>query len=289
PPDSLYAALAALPPAAPEPAAGPDASTGSVTVDCGRNERGHRNTDNVVTSPGLVGGAHHTHDYVGNTTTDARSTAASLAAAPTTCAGGDRSAYFWPVLRRLDREGPDTGAHGGGRHGNTGRILLPSSVRIDYLGNPVSKVVPHPAGLRMITGDPVAATATTDARVRAEWGCSGSPRRGATRYPRCPDGGGPTRTLTFPSCWNGLHPDSEGHRSHIVFPAANGVCPPATFPVPKLRVTLRYELPGGVPYAVDSFPEQHRHPRTDHAMFVDVTTEARRTRIARCLNEGRRC
>ncbi|MFE7046471.1 hypothetical protein ACFU9X_46065, partial [Streptomyces atratus] len=34
------------------PAAGPDASTGSYTVDCGRNEQGHYNMDNVVTSPG---------------------------------------------------------------------------------------------------------------------------------------------------------------------------------------------------------------------------------------------
>ncbi|MFJ4685858.1 DUF1996 domain-containing protein [Streptomyces sp. NPDC088789] len=286
PPERLY--VSELPPAAPEPARGPDASTGSVTVDCGRNERGHRNTDNVVTSPGVVGGAHHTHDYVGNTTTDALSTTAGLAAAPTTCENGDRSTYYWPVLRRLDHPGPDARAHGGGRHGNTGRIMVPTAVRIEYLGNPVGQVLPQPEGLRMITGDPFAAT-LGDANARAQWGCSGTPGHATTLYPRCPDGQDTTRTLTFPSCWNGLHPDSTDHRSHIVFPAANGVCPPHTFPVPALRVTLAYDVPEGVPYAVDSFPEQKRHPTTDHAMFINVMTDTRRERIAACVNEGRHC
>ncbi|MEV7289130.1 DUF1996 domain-containing protein [Streptomyces sp. NPDC093252] len=288
PPADQYIAAAALPPADPGPALGPDASTGRVTVDCGRNERGHRNTDNVVISPGLVGGAHHTHDYIGNTSTDARSTDASLAAAGTTCADGDRSAYYWPVLRRLDAPGADADAHGGGLHGNTGRILTPTEVRVEFLGNPVGKVVPQPAGLRAVTGDPVAAT-TTDADVRARWGCSGSPGRHTTLYPRCPDGERTTRTLEFPSCWNGLTPDSDNHRTHLVFPAAGGVCPPATFPVPRLRLTLAYDLPPGVPYAVDSFPEQKRHPKTDHALFITVMTDARRERIAQCLNEGAAC
>ncbi|MGV9311638.1 DUF1996 domain-containing protein [Streptomyces sp. NPDC003691] len=289
PPDGAYLSAAALPEAVPEPRPGPDAATGSWTVECGRNERGHYNTDNVVTSPGLVGGAHHTHDYVGNTTTDARSTDASLAAGSTTCAGGtDRSTYFWPVLRRLDREGADARAHGGGKHGNTGEILVPASVRIEYRGHPYSRVLPHPAGLRMITGDPVAAT-TTDENVRARWGCSDRPGRFTTKYPRCSEGSELTRTLTFPSCWNGLHPDSDNHRSHIVHPAASGACPPATFPVPELRITLAYDRPDGRQFAVDSFPEQRRDPRTDHAMYVGSLPEKVRAEMAGCINEGRHC
>ncbi|MFE0421980.1 DUF1996 domain-containing protein [Streptomyces sp. NPDC058953] len=289
PPESAYAALADTPAAPPDAIRGPDASTGSFTVECGRNERGHRNTDNVVTSPGYVGGAHHTHDYVGNTTTSALSTDAGLAAGSTTCAGGDRSAYFWPVLRRLDREGSDARAHGGGRHGNTGEIVVASAVRIAYLGNPVGKVIPQPAGLRMITGDPVAATTTTE-HVRARWGCSTDPgRHTATRYVRCPSGSGVTRTLDFPSCWNGLHPDSPNHRGHIVHPDGAGICPPATFPVPRLRITLVYDLPEGAGFAVDSFPEQKRDPMTDHAMFVGALPDRDRARIAECVNQGRHC
>ncbi|MEU9605579.1 DUF1996 domain-containing protein [Streptomyces sp. NPDC048057] len=288
PPDSAYVSLADVPapPAAPPP--GPDASTGTYAVECGRNERGHYNTDNVVTSPGLVGGAHHTHDYVGNTTTNALSTDASLAAAPTTCRGGDRSAYFWPVLRRLDRAGSDAKAHGGGKHGNTGEIVVPSAVRIVYHGSPVSEVVPQPAGLRTITGDPVAAT-TTDEHVRAQWGCSNAPGRTTTKYPRCPSGSGLTRTFTFPNCWNGLQSDSDGHRAHIIFPAGNGACPTGTFPVPQLRITLTYDLPDGVAFAVDSFPEQRRDPMTDHAMSVNAMTDRQRAEVADCLNEGRTC
>ncbi|GLF94651.1 DUF1996 domain-containing protein [Streptomyces yaizuensis] len=270
------------------PRPGADASYGSLTQDCGRNEKGHYNADNMVTSPGLVGGAHHTHEYVGNVSTDARSTDRSLAAAATTCAGGDLSPYYWPVLRRLDRKGADRHAHGGGSDGNTGEILPPASVKIEFLGNPVAKVVPMPRFLRLVTGDPVAAT-TNDERVRAQWGCTGRPDRAGRHYPRCPAGSGPTRTLEFPSCWNGLHTDSPDHRAHAVFPAPSGLCPPATFPVPRLRVTLAYRLPHGVPYAIDSFPEQKRHPKTDHAFFVNVMPEQRLARIARCVNEGRRC
>ncbi|MEO3976441.1 DUF1996 domain-containing protein [Streptomyces sp. CAU 1734] len=284
-----YADIAEFPASPAAPPAGPDASTGTFTQDCGRNERGHHNADNVVVSPGLVGGAHHIHDYVGNISVNARSTERSLAGAGTTCVDGDRSSYFWPVLRRLDRPGADARAHGGGTHGNEGEIVRASSVSLEFLGNPAAKVLPMPRFLRLMTGDPVAAT-TADDKVRARWGCTGGPgRHSADRYPLCPAGSGPTRTLEFPSCWDGLHEDSRDHRTHAVFPAANGVCPPATFPVPRLRVTLAYDIPPGVPYAVDSFPEQRRHPKTDHGMFIHVMSDRQRAAVAECLNEGRRC
>ncbi|MFI6143979.1 DUF1996 domain-containing protein [Streptomyces sp. NPDC051109] len=270
------------------PAPGPDASTGTVTVDCGRNEERHYNEDNIVVSPGLRSGAHHTHAYVGNLSTDAMSTDASLAAAATSCRGGDRSTYYWPVLRRTDRTGghPHEGSAG---HGNTGEILPEAQVSVEFRGNPVGKVVPMPRFLRAMTGDAVAYTAASDADVRARWGCSGSPDRFTTRYPRCPAGERLTRTLTFPSCWNGLDTESPGHRAHLVFPAANGVCPQGTFAVPQLRVSLAYEVPAGVAVAVDSFPEQHHSPKTDHAMFVDAMTDAQMAAVVGCLNEGRTC
>lgn len=75
------------------------AGRGSFTARCGRNENGHRNSDNHIVAPGVSNGAHHVHDYVGNLTTDGFSTDQSLAAGGTTCQGDDKSAYFWPVLR----------------------------------------------------------------------------------------------------------------------------------------------------------------------------------------------
>ncbi|MFD8383014.1 DUF1996 domain-containing protein [Streptomyces sp. NPDC059679] len=283
-----YVEITAVSPAV-VPAAGPDASTGSFTEDCGRNENGHHNADNVVVAPGVVGGAHHTHDYVGNVSTDALSTNESLARAGTTCAGGDRSTYYWPVIRRLDRDGADAHAVGGGADGNTGAIVKPSSVRVEFRGNPVSKVVAMPRFLRLVTGDAVAATAGGDARIRAQWGCSGHPGRFTTAYTRCPQGSGPTRTFDLPSCWNGLATDSPDHRAHVVFPAVNGVCPQATFPVPQLRITVAYDLTHGTRYAVDSFPEQGRDPRTDHALVINVMTDRRMAAVVRCINDGRHC
>ncbi|WP_017237291.1 DUF1996 domain-containing protein [Streptomyces sp. SS] len=270
------------------PPPGPDASTGTVTVDCGRNEEEHYNEDNLVISPGLRGGAHHTHAYVGNLSTNARSTDASLAAAPTTCRGGDRSTYYWPVLRRTDRPGEHAYEKAAG-HGNAGQILEPAEVRLEFGGNPVGKVVPMPRFLRAVTGDAVALTAGNDENVRARWGCASLPDRSTTRYPRCPAGDRLTRTLVFPSCWNGL--DTAGpERTHLVFRATNGVCPADTFAVPELTVRLAYAAPEvGVPIALDSFPEQRHSPKTDHGMFVNVMTDARMAEVVDCLNTGRHC
>ncbi|MDX8035707.1 DUF1996 domain-containing protein [Lentzea sp. BCCO 10_0856] len=75
------------------------ATTGTFTVDCGRNENGHFNPDNFIAQPGVLNGAQHLHDYVGNLSTDANSNNKSLEAAGTTCKNGDKSAYFWPVVR----------------------------------------------------------------------------------------------------------------------------------------------------------------------------------------------
>ncbi|MET9608199.1 DUF1996 domain-containing protein [Streptomyces sp. NPDC006512] len=274
--------------AAPPPAAGPEGSSGTVTVDCGRNAEGHYNEDNLVVSPGLRAGAHHTHAYVGNLSTNALSDDASLDAAATSCVGGDRSTYYWPVLRRLDRPGSRPHESSAG-HGNTGEILPEAAVSVEFRGSPVSKVVPMPRFLRAMTGDAVAHTAASDADVRARWGCSGFPDRWTTDYPRCPAGDRLTRSLVFPSCWNGLDTSVPGHRSHLRFPAPNGVCPQGTFPVPELRVSLSYAVPQGAPVALDSFPEQRHSPKTDHAMFVNVMTDARMREVVGCLNEGRSC
>ncbi|MEV7520599.1 DUF1996 domain-containing protein [Streptomyces sp. NPDC091371] len=289
PAPSDYVDIADVSPStAPAPAAGAEGSAGSVLVECGRNEEGHYNEDNLVVSPGLRSGAHHTHAYVGNLSADAMSTDASLDAAATSCTGGDRSTYYWPVLRRTDR--PGTLAHEtAAGHGNAGEILREASVRVEFRGNPVSKVVPMPRFLRAMTGDAVAFTAGTDADVRARWGCSGSPDRSTTRYPRCPAGDRVTRTLAFPSCWNGLDTASAGHRSHLLFPGAGGACPRGTFPVPELRLTLAYEVPAGAPIALDSFSEQRHSPRTDHAMFVNAMADGRMAGVVDCLNTGRDC
>ncbi|ANN16594.1 hypothetical protein SD37_13620 [Amycolatopsis orientalis] len=99
----------------PEP--GRNASTGSFTVDCGKNENGHFNPDNFIAQPGIRNGAQHLHDYVGNLSTNADSNNNSLLGAGTTCANGDESAYFWPVVR-IDTEEEGEQSQGGQKQQN---------------------------------------------------------------------------------------------------------------------------------------------------------------------------
>ncbi|MFD1152568.1 DUF1996 domain-containing protein [Saccharothrix hoggarensis] len=284
--DSRTVAIDEVPVAVESPVTTSDASTGSFAVDCGRNETRHLNADNMVIAPGRPAGAHHTHEYVGNRSASAASTDESLAASASTCPGGDPSSYFWPVLRLTDRAGHDEHQPGGGVHGNTGEVLPPSGVRITFTGNTAGQVVPMPRFLRMITGDPAA---LTSGRGRARWTCSGFEDRHTDRYPECEPGRMVLRTFEFPSCWDGRNTDGPSHRAHVEFPGSNGVCRTGTFPVPRLRVRVAYDVPAGRPFAVDSFPEQLRDPRTDHAMFVNVMPVELMDRVTACLNTGRTC
>lgn len=232
--------------------------------DCGRNENSHRNSDNIVTAPGVAGAAHHVHDYVGNLTTDAFSTDESLQAGGTTCASGDLSTYYWPVLRVSHR------------------IVPASQVRIAFYGNDLTGVVAMPRFLRISTGDSRAMT-NGGKYARARWSCSGAPDRVTTRYPLCPEGQLVVRTFTFPSCWDGLRKDSPNHRDHVVFPAASGACPLKTFPIPRLEITVSYRLPPGTRYRIDGFPEQGGSPTTDHSDFVAIIPDPLMREILRAV------
>jgi len=270
PPKSDYLPIADAPKLPPAPAATPDASPGSYESRCGRNENGHLNADNVITSPGQPGAAHHGHEYVGNLATNAYSTDAILAAAGTTCANGDLSTYSWPVLR-VD-----------------GARVPASSVVVQYLGNPVGKVVGMPRFLRAVFGNSRALT-TGGGVSRAQWSCAGYPDRATPMYPLCPTGRSVLRTFEFPSCWDGRRVDSPTHREHVVFPAGNGVCPRDTFAIPRLRMQVAYAVPPGRSFAIDTFPEQLGSPTTDHADYIDVMPDDLMARVVGCLNEGRHC
>jgi hypothetical protein len=271
-----------------DPKPGRGASTGTFASLCGRNENNHRNSDNYIVAPGVSNGAHHKHDYVGNTSTDGFSTNESLAAAGTTCAGDDRSAYFWPVLRYRSKSSPDANAPGGGLDGNTGTILRPDSVQLQFRGNADSKVHAMPEFLRIITGDAKALTnGVTNAR--AAWTCTGFEDRATVKYPICPAGSKVERTLDFPSCWDGKNTDSTNHRSQVVFPKSDGSCWDETEAIPQLRITLTYDIPARALFAVDTFPEQKHSPVTDHADFTNLMPDKLMKMAVDCINGGRGC
>ena len=287
-----YVPVGAVPllPAAPRP--GPAASTGTFTAHCGRNAAGHRNSDNFIVAPGVTNGAHHVHDYVGNTSTDGNSTDASRAAASTTCTRGDRSTYFWPVLRDVRHAGHDAHRPGGGPDGNLGHVLTPAAVSLTFLGNARAPVRPMPSFLRIVTGDAKAVSNGPGApHARARWACSGTPgRASSTHYPLCPAGQLVRRTGEFPSCWDGARTDSDDHRAHVTFPdAGTGACPAGTVPVPRLVITVTYRVPAGRSYAVDSFPAQHRRAVTDHFDFENLMPASLMDRAVHCINTGRTC
>ncbi|USX52762.1 DUF1996 domain-containing protein [Lentzea sp. HUAS12] len=101
---SLFVDITKVKPNVKKPRQQNNATTGTFTVNCGRNENGHFNPDNFIAQPGVRNGAQHLHDYVGNLSTNADSNNQSLQAAGTTCKNGDKSAYFWPVVRIIDEE-----------------------------------------------------------------------------------------------------------------------------------------------------------------------------------------
>ncbi|UXI78449.1 DUF1996 domain-containing protein, partial [Streptomyces vinaceusdrappus] len=281
------------------PADGDGGSTGTFTTDCGVNENDLFNSDNLIAAPGVDNGAHHVHDYVGNQDNDAFSSDEDLANADTSCRNqGDRSTYYWPVLRLQDgTEEFDANDQGGGAEGNVGRILKPARAELKFVGNQQGDVVAMPKFLRIITGDAKSFT-NGDANANSSWSCTGFEDRQVTdKYPLCPEGSQVVRTANFQSCWDGQNIDSANHRDHMAFVQEDGGCPNGFQAVPQLQVRLVYDIPTPVvengqvrnPYAVDSFPEQLHKPITDHNDFINVMDEDLMDEVVRCINSGEDC
>ncbi|MFF9117911.1 DUF1996 domain-containing protein [Streptomyces massasporeus] len=268
------------------------ASKGAFKTRCGVNAEGRHNSDNVIVAPGVGNGAHHTHDYVGAIGVDAFTTDDTLAAAETTCDKGDRSTYYWPVLRdRSGTEEADADKPGGGAEGNIGKILTPTSASLTFVGSPRGKVVAMPRFLRIITGD-AKANANGGANANAAWSCTGFENRVQLKdkYPICPAGSELVRTERFQSCWDGRNTDSANHRSHVAFTDARGNCPAGFKAIPQLVQRLTYGgLAGSTAFAVDSFPESLHKPVTDHGDFINAMPERLMKKAVACINSGRRC
>ncbi|MFE1031033.1 DUF1996 domain-containing protein [Streptomyces sp. NPDC058807] len=278
---------------------GDGGSTGTFTTDCGVNENNLFNSDNLIAAPGVDNGAHHVHDYVGNQDNDAFSSDEDLANADTSCQNqGDKSTYYWPVLRLQDgTEEFDANDLGGGAEGNVGRILKPAQAELKFVGNKQSDVVAMPKFLRIITGDAKSFT-NGDANANSSWSCTGFEDRQVTdKYPLCPEGSQVVRTSNFQSCWDGENIDSANHRDHMAFVQEDGGCPNGFQAIPQLQVRLVYDIPtpavenGSVrnPYAVDSFPEQLHKPITDHNDFINVMDEDLMNEVVDCINSGEDC
>ncbi len=326
---SQFVDITKVQPNVDKPQQGRNASTGSFTVDCGKNENGHFNPDNFIAQPGIRNGAQHLHDYVGNLSTNADSNNNSLLGAGTTCRNGDESAYFWPVVRidteeegeqqrngrnrqgdkqnqGDDRQGRDQGNQDNNQDqaeldapnadnelaGNDGEIQRPAVVDITFKGNAQEKVKEMPKFLRILYGD-AKVTTNGPANARESWTCTGFEDRVIKQYPICPGGSDVKRVHTFPSCLDGNNIDSENHRDHIKYPDENGECANGLTAVPELTISLTYEIPREIQvngqYKVDSFPEEDHNPFSDHDDFANVMSNQIMDRLVDCVNEGRKC
>jgi Domain of unknown function (DUF1996) len=203
----------------------------------------HTAADDPIVFPGQAG-ASHNHTFVGNRTTNASSTYASLRAGATSCLRrADTAAYWVPTLYQ----------------GTT--AVLPLGATIYYRRGTLSQVRTFPPNLRMIAGDAIA-TSPQDRRVTF-WNCgvNGGVEPSST-VPACPDARGSFVRLhiRFPNCWNGRTLDSADHKSHMAYAVRRGSCP-STHPisVPAIELIYRYPTRGGEGFSLASGGQLSAH------------------------------
>ncbi|HWH45288.1 MAG TPA: DUF1996 domain-containing protein [Thermoleophilaceae bacterium] len=272
--------------------AAPAAEAATFKLTCARS---HSLEDDPIVSPGKPGAA-HLHEFLGNTSTNAFSTHASLRAAPGRCrvygdTEADRSAYWIPALEQRNQ------------------LLLgftqikPSSSVLYYVTNhrPATDVRAFPAGLKLIAGDAHAAVPQPTSIVK--WHCYyGTPVGGGTR-PHCDDNDdtdgrtpGLRLELNFPSCWDGVRLDSPDHKSHLAYAEDRYTRCPATHPVPvpRIQMFVFYLSPGGPDADVSPLPGAVRLTSggqlTMHGDFFEAWDPAKLDGFVRnCLHAGLNC
>lgn len=219
--------------------------------------------DDPIMKPGLPGQS-HLHEFFGNTSTDASSTAASLLAASTTCrVAGDRAAYWAPALYA------------------DGTRVQPRAMSAYYSSRGGVTPTAFPTGLEMVAGG-------TGAPGVVRWACfsGGMPRSFKTVPPACGDTESLAVGIRFPDCWDGVRLHSPDERSHMAY-GVNGACP-STHPVavPRLVVWVMYpRQPKGTTFTLASGPIT-----TAHADFFNAWAPNDFARLRQyCLVEKRVC
>jgi hypothetical protein len=239
----------------------------------------HHGPDDPIVFPREPGFSHD-HTFVGNVSTNAFSTIASLKRAKSSCyLYGDTAAYWAPTLYV------------------NGSPVFPRTAAIYYRRDTGARVHPFPPGLRMIAGNSHAIR--PQPKSVTHWNCSVvkenfyGPRRtqsaalagGTSGIPHCGPYADLQLIVNFPDCWNGKTVDSPNHKSHMAYSIA-GRCP-ASHPVPVPGIQLVYDyLPLAPGVAILSSGGQF----SGHADFVNSWNQRALTALVNdCLNENRVC
>lgn len=183
----------------------------------------HVAPDDPIVFPGETGHA-HSHEFFGNSTTDADSTLESLLGQPTTCRiAGDTAAYWVPSLYQ-----------------NGVRVPPRFAFAYYFADGARGRIQPFPAGLKVIAGD-AKATSPQSTRI-VGWKCGNTNGPLSADPLACPDS---TSVLVhnFPDCWDGTNLDSTDHKSHLAY-RSRGRCPSThPVPLPQLSFRVHYRLP----------------------------------------------
>ncbi|HEV2592969.1 MAG TPA: DUF1996 domain-containing protein [Gaiellaceae bacterium] len=217
----------------------------------------HTLDDDPILMPTMPGQS-MVHEFFGNPTTHAASTADQLRAAHrTSCtAPGDTSAYWLPALYEK------------------GKRVAPTFLLAYYRtsGRPAPSINAFPAGLQMIAGNETA-LAPQPLSV-AYWDCgakAGAPHTAAPAA-HCPAGTQLVLTLTFPDCWDG-HTLAGATQKNVAY-AVSGRCP-AGYPVavPQLVLHEHFAISGGGGFTLSMGPKMQTMKNsiyTSHADFVNA-------------------
>lgn len=289
---AALACLAGLPGCAHGPAQPPGQTLtdGSNNVVCNFS---HRLPDDPIVYPGRPGIAMQ-HDFFGNTTANAYSTAASLRkVSGTTCENAaDATAYWAPALRLPD-----------------GTVVAPMYQKTYYTNQAVPSsrrvvVQPFPPGIRMMVGD----HSGTGPNPRISFLCTGTGYTNKIPTQCKPDPTTGTQFnigLNFPTCWDGksLAPVMNG-RDNMAYPDSDGNCP-VDYPVhlPEVNMNIAYQLGqitdlSGVQLSADPeldaqgnvVRQQWGSLYTAHGdFFMGWSAQAARFMVDYCMNKGRVC
>jgi hypothetical protein len=228
----------------------------------------HAAPEDPIVHPGFPGGSHR-HDFFGNTATDASSTLESLVGGDTSCNQRlDTAAYWAPSL--LD-------------HGQPVTPLGLVAYSRPAPGVDLAALTPYPAGLMMVSGDPVASE--PQPVEIAGWTC-GTSSDASSVPPTCPPTSPLRVRITFPDCWDGHRLDSPDHRAQVAR-SQDGRCPD-THPVllPQLTLSVRYPISG----AGHDLSLASGSTLTAHADFLNAWDQHELTdQVVLCLRRGVVC
>lgn len=258
---------AALPAPRQRVTSSPQAPTGPIGEFVAFCDLSHRLHDDPIVFPDQPHAA-HSHEFFGNVTADAHSTAESLLAGDTTCnPATDRSSYWAPTLY-------DAG-------GEPVAIEQATFYYLVHIDDPTT-LQPFPIGLKIIAGN--AKAATPDEAKQIKWSCLGAPDSSTGDFVTCPADSKLELLVNYPDCWDGQNLDSADHQSHMAY-SAGGACP-ATHPVavPALQFKLRYAIPGEAGIKLSSGAGY-----TAHADFFNAWEPAAQENRLQCLHELIKC